>query len=118
MCAACKHKEGQFESAEPRHVHESFHPSVRLFPTRSAQGRCALTALRIEGRISRILKLIDHNAQLTRIGGGFGFTEGPVWDPSGFLYVSDEVQNKIYRLYLDGRKEEVIALGDPDGNTL
>jgi len=62
-------------------------------------------------------KLIDHNAQLTQIGRGFGFTEGPVWDPSGFLYVSDEVQNKIYRLYLDGRKEEVIALGDPDGNT-
>jgi len=62
-------------------------------------------------------KLIDHNAQLTRVGGGFGFTEGPVWDPASFLYVSDEVQNKIYRLYLDGRKEEVIALGDPDGNT-
>jgi len=40
-----------------------------------------------------------------------------VWDPASFLYVSDEVQNKIYRLYLDGRKEEVIALGDPDGNT-
>src|SRR6058998_1724261 len=56
MCAACKHRESQFGSAEPRHVHESFHPSVRLFPTRSAQGRCALTALRIEGRISRILE--------------------------------------------------------------
>src|SRR5207248_5617945 len=62
-------------------------------------------------------KLIDHNAQLTRVGAGFGFTEGPVWDPAGFVYVSDEVQNKIYRLYLDGRQEEVIALGDPDGNT-
>jgi gluconolactonase len=62
-------------------------------------------------------KLIDRNAQLTRVGTGFGFTEGPVWDPAGFLYVSDEVQNKIYRLYLDGRKEEVISLGDPDGNT-
>ena len=62
-------------------------------------------------------KLIDRNAQLTRVGSGFGFTEGPVWDPAGFLYVSDEVQNKIYRLYLDGRKEELISLGDPDGNT-
>jgi gluconolactonase len=62
-------------------------------------------------------KLIDRNAQLTRVGTGLGFTEGPVWDPAGFLYVSDEVQNKIYRLYLDGRKEAVISLGDPDGNT-
>jgi gluconolactonase len=54
---------------------------------------------------------------LTKVGSGFGFTEGPVWDPKGFLYVSDEEQNKIYRLALDGRKQELISLGDPDGNT-
>jgi len=62
-------------------------------------------------------KLIDHRAKLTRVATGFGFTEGPVWDESGFVYVSDETINKIFRVYLDGRKEEVIALGDPDGNT-
>ena len=27
------------------------------------------------------------------------------------------MQNKIFRIFLDGRKEEVISLGDPDGNT-
>jgi gluconolactonase len=47
---------------------------------------------------------------------GFGFTEGPLWDPAGFLYISDETTNKIYRLHPDGKKDEVIALGDPDGN--
>ena len=63
-------------------------------------------------------KLLDHHAQLTTVATGFGFTEGPVWDPSGFLYVSDEEINKIFRVYLaDGRKEEVLSLGDPDGNT-
>jgi gluconolactonase len=62
-------------------------------------------------------KLIDHNAKLEKLGGGFGFTEGPVWDPDGFVYVSDEEQNKIYRLFADGRKQELISLGDPDGNT-
>jgi gluconolactonase len=62
-------------------------------------------------------KLIDHDAKLTQVGTGFGFTEGPVWDPSGFLYVSDEEQNYIYRLYSDGHKEKLVALGDPDGNT-
>lgn len=62
--------------------------------------------------------LIAREAPLTTVAGGFGFTEGPVWDPAGFLYVSDEVQNKIYRLSLDGKKTEVISLGDPDGNTL
>ncbi len=62
-------------------------------------------------------KLFDRDAKLTRVASDFGFTEGPVWDQAGFLYVSDEVQNKIYRVFLDGRKEELISLGDPDGNT-
>jgi gluconolactonase len=61
--------------------------------------------------------LFDHNAKLRKIGSNFGFTEGPVWDRAGFLWVSDEEQNKIYRLYPDGRHEEMIALGDPDGST-
>jgi gluconolactonase len=60
--------------------------------------------------------LFEHSAELTKFAGGFGFTEGPVWDPAGFLYVSDEEQNKIYRAYPDGHKESVIALGDPDGS--
>ena len=61
--------------------------------------------------------LVDHNAKLSVVGTGFGFTEGPVWDQAGFLYVSDEITNKIYRLHSNGKQEEVIALGDPDGNT-
>lgn len=61
--------------------------------------------------------LLDRNAALTEVAGGFGFTEGPVWDEHGFLYVSDEEQNKIFKVYESGRKEAVISLGDPDGNT-
>src|SRR5262249_52122287 len=61
--------------------------------------------------------LVDHDAKLSIVGTGFGFTEGPVWDPRGFLYVSDETINKIYKLHPDGKKEELIALDDPDGNT-
>lgn len=61
--------------------------------------------------------LLNSDAKLEKIASGFKFTEGPVWDPSGFLYISDEPGNKIYRIYPDGRKEEVIAIGDPDGNT-
>lgn len=62
-------------------------------------------------------ELLDHDASLTKVAGGFGFTEGPVWDERGFLYVSDEEQNKIFKVFGGGRKEEVISLGDPDGNT-
>ncbi len=71
----------------------------------------------LEATSPQFWKLIDHNAKLSSVGTGFGFTEGPVWDEAGFLYVSDETINKIYKLYPGGRKEEVIALGDPDGNT-
>jgi gluconolactonase len=61
--------------------------------------------------------LISRDAKLATMASGFGFTEGPVWDPSGFVYVSDETLNKIFRLYPDGRKETLLSLGDPDGNT-
>jgi len=62
-------------------------------------------------------KLIAPDAKPATLVSGLGFTEGPVWDPAGFLYVSDEELNKIFRIYLDGRREELISLGDPDGNT-
>jgi gluconolactonase len=62
-------------------------------------------------------RLIDRESKLVKVAGDFGFTEGPVWDDSGFLYVSDEEKNKIYRVFLDGRKEELISIGDPDGST-
>ena len=62
--------------------------------------------------------LFEHDAALTKLAGGFGFTEGPVWDESGFLWVSDETLNKIFKVDAKtGVKKEVIALGDPDGNT-
>ncbi len=74
-------------------------------------------AFKLSPESPKFWRLFDHNAKLGTVATGFGFTEGPVWDESGFLYISDESQNKIVRLFLDGRKEDVISLGDPDGNT-
>jgi gluconolactonase len=71
----------------------------------------------LEALSPKFWDLVDHNAKLEKVATGFGFTEGPMWDPAGFLYVSDETINKIFRVYPDGKKEEVISLGDPDGNT-
>ena len=62
-------------------------------------------------------QLISQHADLTTVASGFGFTEGPVWDTANFLYVSDETQDSIYRVTMDGHKQGVIHLGDPDGNT-
>src|ERR1700757_4610541 len=62
-------------------------------------------------------ELFDQAAVLQKVAGGFGFTEGPVWDERGFLYVSDEQQNKLSRVFPDGRTETVLSIRDPDGNT-
>ena len=72
---------------------------------------------KLEPLLPKFTELIGRNAKLETVAGGFGFTEGPMWDPAGFLYVSDETINKIFRVYPNGKKEELIALGDPDGNT-
>jgi gluconolactonase len=62
--------------------------------------------------------LFDHKAQLTTVASGFGFTEGPVWDDSGYLWVSDETLNKIFKVNVaTGEKQATISLGDPDGST-
>lgn len=71
----------------------------------------------LQGQSPDFWKLVDHHAQLQTVATGFGFTEGPMWDQAGILYVSDETLNKIFRVHPDGKKEEVISLGDPDGNT-
>lgn len=65
----------------------------------------------------RFWELIAPEAKLDKIAGGFGFTEGPVWDDRGFLYVSDEVQNKVSRVFPDGRTETFLNIVDPDGST-
>src|ERR1039457_4245457 len=75
--------------------------------------------LKLELLSPNFREIIGSDARLETVATGFGFTEGPMWDPAGFLYVSDETINKIFRVYANGKKEkeEVIALGDPEGNT-
>jgi gluconolactonase len=38
---------------------------------------------------SSLLELVDEDAELERLGTGFTFTEGPIWNPSGYLLFSD-----------------------------
>jgi gluconolactonase len=83
--------------------------------TNGAQEESRTFALRASD--PRFWSLIDQRASLVKVVSGLGFTEGPVWDEKGFLYVSDEEQNKIYRVYADGHKDTLLSLGDPDGNT-
>src|SRR5712692_3637523 len=83
----------------------------------SSRAQTKSRVFELEGISPQFWEVVDHDAKLETVAAGFGFTEGPMWDPAGFLYVSDETINKIFRVYPDGKKEDVIALGDPDGNT-
>jgi len=92
-------------------------PFAVVFFLPSAQGQTPSRQFALKAESPKFWELVGHDASLTRVASGFGFTEGPVWDERGFLYVSDEEQNKIFKVLEDGGKEEVISLGDPDGNT-
>ncbi len=83
----------------------------------TAQAQSSPRKFELKAESPQFWKLISPDAKLETLITGLGFTEGPVWDTQGFLYVSDEELNKIFRIHSDGRKEEVISLGDPDGNT-
>jgi gluconolactonase len=47
--------------------------------------------------------VIPRDATVEKLAGGFGFTEGPVWSPEGFLLFSDPNENRIYRWSPDGQ---------------
>src|ERR1700722_5144829 len=64
----------------------------------------------------KLWDIVDHQAKLETVATGFGFPEGPMGDAAGFLYISTETINKIFRVYPNGKKEEILALGAPDGN--
>ncbi len=81
-------------------------------------GQRQLRQFELKAESDAFWKLVDREAELEKVAGDFGFTEGPVWDPHGFLYVSDEEQNWIFRVFPDGRKEKVFQTGDPDGSTM
>ncbi len=108
-------EDGQFEMKRTLRIAATLLMAGFLLSVVQASGTAREFQLR--GELPQFWKLFSHDAKLETLATGFGFTEGPVWDPAGFVYVSDEEINKIFRVYPDGHKEELIALGDPDGNT-
>ena len=90
--------------------------SLALFVSLGLQA--ALRPFSLEALSPAFWNLFDHQAKLTKVASGFGFTEGPVWDQAGYLWVSDETLNKIFKVNtVTGQKQDIISLGDPDGNT-
>ena len=54
-----------------------------------------------------------------QVATGFGFTEGPLWHPDGFLYVSDVAARIHYRVALPGGETTVVRTdsGEANGST-
>jgi gluconolactonase len=52
--------------------------------------------------------LVPQNAQIEKIGGGFQFTEGPLWRPEGLLWFSDVTGNVVRSLTPDGKVQVLI----------
>ncbi len=63
--------------------------------------------------------IIGSNAKVEKLSGGFKFTEGPVWHPSGFLLFSDIPTDTLYKWTTDGKLSVFRrSAGNPNGNTL
>jgi gluconolactonase len=79
--------------------------------------RGAPRAFELRANSPKFTQLVE-NGSLEKVAGGFGFTEGPVWDPrTGVLYFNDEQQNRVARISADGHVETVLEIRDPDGAT-
>ena len=62
--------------------------------------------------------LVPTGARIEKLSGGFAFTEGPLWRPSGVLWFSDVVGNVVREWSPDGTVVELLKPGGYDGNSL
>lgn len=62
--------------------------------------------------------LVPRDAHIEKVAGGFTFTEGPLWRPSGVLWFSDVVGNVVRQWSPDGTVKELLRPGGYDGKSL
>ena len=92
-------------------------PANPQAPARPPRARRPDKPFELQALTPEFWKIFDKSAKLNTVATGFGFTEGPVWDPAGFLWVSDESKNQIVKVYEDGHVDNMVSLDDPDGST-
>src|SRR5205823_13983283 len=61
------------------------------------------------------LSAILETTEAERLATGFGFTEGPLWDPAGFFYFVDLRQNRLHKI-TPGQSAEVVRENTGEGN--
>ena len=75
--------------------------ALLIFLTWAAAGK-PLRHFELKAESSKCWELVPKDSKLELVASGMGFTEGPV---RGFVYVSDEVLNKIFRIYPVGARK-------------
>ena len=63
-------------------------------------------------------ELVPRDASIEKVAGGFTFTEGPLWRPSGVLWFSDVVGNVVRQWSPDGTVKELLRPGGYNGSSL
>ena len=63
------------------------------------------------------LSTILESSAVERLATGFGFTEGPLWHPDGFLYFVDLRRSQLLR-WQPGKGVEVVHENTGEGNGL
>ena len=74
-----------------------------------------MSIIRIDSRFDA---LVPQDARIEKVAGGFTFTEGPLWRPSGVLWFSDVVDNVVRQWSPDGTVTELLRPGGYDGSSL
>jgi len=62
-----------------------------------------LVVVTAESLAAEKLSVVAAGANLERLSGGFGFTEGPAADAAGNVFFTDQPNNRIYRWSVDGQ---------------
>jgi gluconolactonase len=69
----------------------------------------------VQANVSAFLELVDEDAPVERLGTGFQFTEGPIWNPEGFLLFSD-MPGDVRRRWAEGDGVSEVANPSNKGN--
>jgi gluconolactonase len=65
--------------------------------------------------VNESLSAVLETTQAERLATGFGFTEGPLWDPEGFFYFVDLRASRLHRI-TPGKDPEVVRENTGEGN--
>ena len=92
-------------------------PKVKLETLASKSKFMAQSPNRRENEDIRAIQ--GDNAKVERLATDLQFTEGPLWEPRGFLLFSDTPADTLYKLTAKGNLEVFRRpAGNPNGNTL